>query len=426
MVWIMICALFVLLALGMPVALALGIPSLIYIMLDPRVPDFSAIQTMVGGANSYPILAIPFFIFAGNLMNVSGVTTRIFDFSTKVVGHIRGGLGHVNVLASIIFAGMSGAAVADAGGLGAIEIQAMRNAGYNDNITLGVTAASSTIGPIIPPSMAIVMYAVVSSSSIGRLFAAGILPGILMGLSLMVLIYILSGHYKTPVLKRAKLKAVASSFLSAFWSLLTPLIILGGIFFGIFTPTEAAVISCAYAIVLGFMVYKEMKGKAFYQALRTSVFTTVQIMFIIITSTLFAYILAKEEIPQALAAFMLRHVDNYILILLLVNVLLLIVGCFMETIAAINILVPVLLPLMTNLGVDPVHFGIMMILNLMIGLLTPPFGTVLFVLSSVAGVSVEAVTKSTLIFIVPLLIVLMIIVFVPQLTLFLPNIIFGK
>lgn len=426
MLWFLIIGLFVLLASGLPVALAIGIPSLVYIIADGTVPNFAAVQTMVGGANTYPLLAIPFFILAGNFMNISGVTTRIFNFSNKLVGHIKGGLGHVNVIASIIFAGMSGAAIADAGGLGAIEINAMRKAGYNDSLTIGITAASSTIGPIIPPSMVAVIYAVVASTSIGRLFAAGIVPGFIMGLSLMVLIYLLSDKYKTPVGKKSSVTEIVKSFVSTFWALLTPGIILGGIFFGVFTPTEAAAIASFYAIILGFFIYREMSLRGFYRALIDSMSTTIQIMFIVVSATLFAWILAKEQVPQAVADFMLGKMQNYYLILFSINILLLIVGCFMETVAAINILVPVFIPLIQELGIDPVHFGVIMILNLMIGILTPPFGTVLFVLSSVAKVPVEKVAKDTAIFLLPLMIVLVLIVLFPQFTLFLPNLIFGK
>jgi tripartite ATP-independent transporter DctM subunit len=423
--WFLVISLFALLVLGMPVSLAIGIPSLIYIIVDGSVPDFAAVQTMVGGANTYPLLAIPFFIFAGNLMNASGVTTRIFDFSNKLVGHIKGGLGHVNVIASIIFAGMSGAAIADAGGLGTIEIEAMRKAGYNDRLTIGITAASSTIGPIIPPSMVAVIYAVVAQASIGRLFAAGIIPGFIMGFALMVLIYFLADKYHTPVGEKSSLRQILIAFFNTFWALLTPSIILGGIFFGIFTPTEAAAVASFYAIILGFFIYREMDLKGFYRALKDSMSTTIQIMFIVVAATLFAWILAKEQVPQTVSAFMLGKINNYYLILLSINVLLLVVGCFMETVASINILVPVFIPLMKELGIDPVHFGVMMILNLMIGILTPPFGTVLFVLSSVAKVSVERVARDTAIFILPLFIVLILITLIPQLTLFLPNLIFG-
>ncbi|MBN2395305.1 MAG: TRAP transporter large permease [Candidatus Atribacteria bacterium] len=427
MVAFLIIGLFVLLILGMPVALAIGIPSLLYILLERDIPNFAAVQCMVAGANTYTLLAIPLFIFAGNLMNTSGVTTRIYYFSNKIVGHIKGGLGHVNVVGSMIFAGMSGTAVADAGGLGNIEIDAMRKAGYNDSLTLGITAASSTIGPIIPPSLPVVVYAVVASTSTGRLFAAGIVPGILMGLSLMVMVYLLADHYRTPVAeKRASLKDIILSFFDAFWSLLTIFIILGGIFLGIFTPTEAAAIASFYAIILGFFIYRSMSFSQFMDAVKQSVVSTVQLMFIVVAATLFAWILAREKVPQAVSNYILGLTDNYYLILLLINIVLLIVGMFMETIASINILVPVFLPIIDQLGIDPVHFGVIMILNLMIGLLTPPFGTVLFILSSVANVSVEKVAKDTAVFLFPLLIVLALIVLFPQITLFLPNLIFGE
>ncbi|MBP7494184.1 MAG: TRAP transporter large permease [Spirochaetales bacterium] len=421
----MIAFFLILLIFGFPIAFSLGIPALGFIMLDGTVPDFAAIQTMVGGANTYPLLAVPFFIFAGNLMNMSGVTTRIFDFSTKWVGHIKGGLGHVNVLASIIFAGMSGTAVADAGGLGIIEIKAMRDAGYNDDLTIGITAASSTIGPIIPPSMVAVIYAVAASASVGRLLAAGFIPGILMGLSLMIMIYFIADKYKCPIEPKSSLRERLLSFRTAFWSILTPLIILGGIFSGIFTPTEAAGIACAYATVLGFFIYKEMDLKAFWEAVKNSAYATAQLMFIVVSATLFAWILAKEQVPQMVANFLLDKVNNYYILLFLINAALLLIGCFMETVAAINIMVPVLLPLINQMGIDPVHFGIMMILNLVIGVITPPFGTVLFVLSSVAKVPVDKVTRATFKFFPPLLIVLFLVAVFPQITLFLPNLIFG-
>ncbi|RPI03360.1 MAG: TRAP transporter large permease, partial [Zetaproteobacteria bacterium] len=377
------------------------------------------------GPNSFVLLAIPFFIFAGNLLNESGVTTRIFDFSSKLVGHIRGGFGHVNVVASIIFAGMSGAAVADAGGLGAIEIKAMRAAKYPERMTIGITAASSAIGPIIPPSLIAVVYASVAQESVGRLFAAGFLPGLVMGLSLMVLIYLQGRKLGLPVEKRASAKAILVSFVTTFWSLVTPGIILGGIFLGVFTPTEAAAVACVYSIVLGFFIYREMSLRAFYRALIGALETTVQVMFIVAAATLFAWILAKEKVPVLVANFMLTQFENYYVILLIINCVLLLVGCFMETVAAINILVPVFLPLIDKLGIDPVHFGIIVILNLTIGLLTPPFGTVLFVLSSVAKVPVEDVARHTAVYLIPLFVVLAVLTLYPPLTLTIPNLLFG-
>lgn len=426
MVWIPVLGFVALLLLGLPIALAIGVPSLLYIALDGNIPNFTAIQRLVAGPNSYTLLAIPFFIFAGNLLNESGVTNRIFDFSNKLLGHIRGGLGHVNVVASMIFAGMSGAAVADAGGLGVIEVKAMREAKYPESMTIGVTAASSTIGPIIPPSLIAVVYASVAQESVGRLFAAGFLPGVLMGLVLMILVYIQGRQLGLGVEKRASLKQILFSFFDTFWSLLTPGIILGGIFFGIFTPTEAAAIACVYSIVLGFLIYREMSLRGFFRALVTAMETTVEVMFIVAAATLFAWILAKEKVPVMVANFMLTQFDNYYVILLVINLILLLVGCFMETVAAINILVPVFLPLIQKLGIDPVHFGIIVILNLTIGLLTPPFGTVLFVLSSVANVTVEQVARHTFIYLVPLLVVLALLTLYPPLTLTIPNLLFGK
>ncbi len=426
MIWILFVGFIGLMVLGMPVAMAIAIPCFVYIIIDGTIPTFAAIQTMVGGANTYPLLAVPFFILAGNIFNAGGVTERLFHFSNTLVGHIKGGLAHVNVVGSMIFAGMSGAAIADAGGLGNIEIQAMRKAGYNDTLTIGITAASSTIGPIIPPSMVGVIYASIAQASVGRLFAAGFIPGFLMGLFMMVQVYLLADKYKTPIEKRATFNEILRSFYSAFGALFAIVIILGGIFSGVFTATEAAGIAALYGMILGFVIYRDMSLKGFYGAFKTSIKTTIQIMFIVVSATLFAWILAKEQFPQMFSTFMLEKVQNYYLILFSINILLLIVGCFMETVAIINILVPVFIPIMQQLNIDPVHFGIMMIINLMIGVLTPPFGSVLFVLSSVANVSVEKVARDTAIFIIPILVVLFLITVFPPVTLFLPNLIYGK
>ena len=426
MILILFVGFFALLALGMPVALALGIPCFIYIIIDGNIPTFAAIQTMVGGANTYPLLAVPFFILAGNVFNAGGVTERLFNFSNTLVGHIKGGLAHVNVVGSMIFAGMSGAAIADAGGLGNIEIQAMRKAGYNDTLTIGITAASSTIGPIIPPSMIGVIYASIAQASVGRLFAAGFVPGVLMGICMMVQVYLLADKFKTPREKRSTFTEILRSFYSALGALFAIVIILGGIFSGVFTATEAAGVAAAYGMILGFLMYRDLSFKGFYEAFKSSVKTTIQIMFIVVSATLFAWILAKEQFPQMVATFMLEQLKDYYLILFSINVLLLIIGCFMETVAIVNILVPVFIPIMQHLNIDPVHFGVMMIINLMIGVLTPPFGSVLFVLSSVAKVPVEKVARDTALFIIPILVVLFLITVFPPLTLFLPNLIYGK
>ncbi len=422
---IILVTLLLCLILSVPVSFSLIIASAAYILAN-GLPLMALAKQLVVSMDSYTLLAIPAFILAGQIMNMATVTERIFNFGRALVGHIPGGLAHANVVASIIFSGMSGSAIADTGGLGTVEIEGMVKEGYGPEFSAAVTGASAIIGPIIPPSIVALIYAASAEVSVGALFMAGVIPGLLMGLFLMVLIYFLADKYNTPVEKKASRREILQSFVTTFWALLTPGIILGGIFFGVFTPTEAAAIASFYAVLLGSFIYREMSLREFYKALIDSMSTTIQIMFIVVSATLFAWILAKEQVPQMVAEFMLSHIHNYYLILFAINILLIIVGCFMETVAAINILVPVFIPLMKELGIDPVHFGVMMILNLMIGILTPPFGTVLFVLSSVAKVPVERVAKDTALFILPLLVVLILIVLFPQLTLFLPNLFFGK
>ncbi|MCC8189550.1 MAG: TRAP transporter large permease [Planctomycetes bacterium] len=416
--------LFLFIVIRVPIAMAVGGSCIVYLLATGEMPLRVAVQRMVAGVNAYTLLAIPFFIFAGNIMNHGGITNRIFNFAYACVGHIKGGLAHVNVFASIIFAGMSGAAVADAGGLGAIEIKAMKEHGYGDRVTIGVTAASSIIGPIIPPSMIMVVYGVAASASIGRLFAAGIVPGLLMGLSLMVMIYLQADTLRCPRETRATLRRVGSTFVAAFPSLLAPVIILGGIFSGWFTPTESAAIACFYALFLG-IIYRDLNLKNIVSSVMDSMTTTIQILLIVASATLFATILAREEVPQRVAQWVLGVTSNYWLILFMLNVFLIFVGLFMETVASINLLVPVFLPLFTELHIDPVHFGIIMCVNLIIGTLTPPFGSVLFVLASVSHCKVETVARYTMPFMIPLLAVLAIVNVFPGISLFLPNILFG-
>jgi tripartite ATP-independent transporter DctM subunit len=295
---------------------------------------------------------------------------------------------------------------------------------YGEQVTIGVTAASSLIGPIIPPSMIMVVYSVASSSSLGRLFAAGLIPGLLMGISLMLVIYFQAEKLQCPREPRATLRQVVLAFFSAFFSLMAPVIILGGMFTGWFTPTESAAIASFYGIILG-IAYRDLNWKTLKIAIVDSMTTTVQILLIVASATLFAYILAREEAPQKMAAWVLSVTDNYWLILLMLNVLLLVVGLFMETVASINLITPVLLPLFEALHINPVHFGLVMCVNLVIGTLTPPFGTVLFVLSSVAGITVEKVFRHTVIFIFPLVVVLVILNVFPGISLWLPDLLFG-
>ncbi|MEQ5775595.1 MULTISPECIES: TRAP transporter large permease [unclassified Thalassospira] len=421
MIILLFAALAVFIFLGLPIGLSLAGSSLIYILVSGHIPGLVVIHRMVGGVDSFPLLAVPFFILAGNLMNSTGITERIFGFATAVVGWMRGGLGHVNVGASVLFAGMSGAAVADAGGLGAIEIKAMRDAGYDTDFSIGITASSSTIGPLIPPSLPMVIYGVLASASIGQLFAAGMVPGLLMAAALMVMVawYARKRGY-TPA-NRFALRLLAHSFSRAFLSLMTPLLIVGGILLGIFTPTEAAIAAVAWALFLGTVVYRNLSWKSFVAVSRESMETTVVILFVVASASIFSWILTENRVPEQFAHMISMTTDNKIAILLLINLILFVVGCFMETVAAITILVPVLLPLAVGVGVDPVQFGVIMVLNLMIGLLTPPVGMVLYVLAKVSNVTFEQSARATMPFLVPLLIVLMLVTFVPQFSMWLPT-----
>lgn len=415
--------LLVLLLFGVPVAIALAGASAIFI-LSGTVPPMVVAHRMINGVDSFPLLAVPFFILAGNLMNSAGITERIFSFALALVGWMRGGLGHVNVGASVIFAGMSGAAVADAGGLGSIEIKAMRDAGYEPGFAVGITAASSTIGPIIPPSLPMVIYGVVSGASIGQLFAAGFLPGLVMAASLMLMI---AYYARVRGFKRDQpfvLKLLQVTFARAFLSLMTPVIIVGGILTGAFTPTEAAVAACSYALFLGLVVYRTLTWKRFLRVSYDTIETTAVVLFVVGAAAIFAWILTANRVPEAAASLLLSVSDRPWVILLMINLVLLVVGCFLETVAAITILVPVLLPVAVELGIDPVHFGVIMVLNLMIGLLTPPVGMVLYVLSRVSGVPFERCVVSTAPFLIPLVGCLLLMTFIPGIAMWLPTLLY--
>jgi tripartite ATP-independent transporter DctM subunit len=417
-------SLFVMIALGVPVAIALAGSSALFIIFFGTVPEVVVAHRMINGVDSFPLLAVPFFILAGNLMNSAGITERIFDFAKALVGWMRGGLGHVNIGASVIFAGMSGAAVADAGGLGAIEIKAMRDAKYDADFAVGVTAASSTIGPIIPPSLPMVIYGVVAGASIGQLFAAGFIPGLMMALSLSLMVAWYSWRRNYPRDQSFRLRRLGQTFARAFLSLMTPVIIVGGILTGAFTPTEAAVAACAWALFLGLFVYRTLTLRRFLRVSFDTIETTAVVLLVVAAASIFAWILTQNRVPDMFAAGILAFSENRIVLLLLINLILIIVGCFLETVAAITILVPVLLPVAIELGIDPVHFGVIMVLNLMIGLLTPPVGMVLYVLARVASLPFERCMAATAPFLIPLVAVLLLITFVPAVTMWLPTLIY--
>ena len=422
--FILFASLFGLMLLRVPIAFSLALSSFAYI-LHSGLPPVLLMHNLVNGMDSFPLLAIPFFILAGALMNSAGITARIFGFARAIVGWMHGGLGHVNIGASIIFAGMSGAAVADAGGLGAIEIKAMREAGYDDDFSVGVTAASSTIGPIIPPSLPLVIFGVMASVSIGQLFVAGIVPGLMMAAALSIMVWWMSRKRNYPRDVAFSASLIGTRFKAAFLPLMTPVIIVGGIVSGAFTPTEAAICAAAYALVLGTLVYRTLTLRKLAVISLETIETTAAIMLIVGAASVFAWILTANQIASQFAEFVLSFTDSKAVVLLLIMVIVLIVGLFMETIAAISILVPVLMPVAAQFGIDPIHLGIIVILNLMLGLLTPPVGMVLFVLSRVSKVPFEQCVRATLPFLVPLIGVLLLLTFIPQLVLWLPQLLYG-
>lgn len=412
---------FALLLIGVPIFVALGGASLVYTAFLSNIPDFVVLHRMAGGVDSFPLLAVPFFILAGNLMNTAGITNRIFDFAAAAVGWLRGGLGHVNVVGSIIFAGMSGTAVADAGGLGNIEIKAMRDHGYDHGFSVGITAASSTIGPIIPPSLPLVVFGVMANVSIGQLFAAGIVPGLVVALALMIYVSWYARRNDIGRDRTFRLAGLGGSFLRAVPALLTPVIIIGGMTSGAFTPTEAAVAACAWALVLGLFLYRSLTLAAFYRITIETIETTAGVLIIVGAASLFGWVLTTTRVTETVTTALLTVTTDPLLLLLIINVVLLVVGCFMETIAAISILVPILMPAVHQAGIDPVHFGIVMVLNLMIGLLTPPMGMVLFVLSRVGKLSFDRTVRAVVPFLLPLLAVLFLVSAFPAITLWLPT-----
>jgi len=460
---ILIFGFLALMLFGLPVAVAMAGASLVYILVSGSVPDIVVAQRMIAGIESFPLLAVPFFILAGNLMNVAGITGRIYDFAVALVGWMRGGLGQVNIIGSVIFSGMSGTAIADAAGLGAIEIKAMQDHGYSTEFSVGVTAASATLGPIIPPSLPFVIYGMMANVSIGALFVAGILPGLFMTLLMMLTVAYFARKNgwgaDTPFLwsrlGQATLEIViVLAFPMAVWlmtlagvsvnlaaggafagllaldwyfnfsavmALMAPVILIGGMTMGWFTPTEAAMAAVIWALFLGLVRYRSMTFKTLAKATFDTIETTASVLFIVTAASIFAWLLTTTQAAQMLADWILSVTQNKWVFLLLANVLILFVGCFIDTIAAITILVPILLPIVLKLHIDPIHFGLIMTLNLMVGLLHPPLGMVLFVLARISKMSVERTTMAIVPWLVPLLLALAAITYIPQITLWLPQ-----
>jgi tripartite ATP-independent transporter DctM subunit len=408
-------------SIGVPIAFALGLAVAIPLTVTQMMPLTLVVQRMYVGADSFLLLAIPFFMAAGNIMNCGGLTRRIFKFATGIVGWLPGGLGHVNILASMLFAGMSGSAVADTAGLGPIELQAMEEDGYDKDFSTGVTLASSVIGPIIPPSIPMVVYGGLTQVSIAALFVGGIIPGCVMAVSLMIIVYLMSVKRNYPRHRLPAARVFWKSFWDAIPALLTPVIILGGIISGFFTPTEASAIAVIYATLVGAFYYKELKFSDLKVILKNTCIDTAAIMLIVAAASAIGWVVAFEDIPQIICQSISAVTSNPYVILLLINIFLLTLGCFMDATAIQVIFTPVLYPLVISLGINPVHFGVMMVINVMVGLLTPPFGLLLFVGSKVSKLSVHVVIKAVCPFLIPLFIVLVMLTYIPEFVTFLPR-----
>jgi len=416
----MVISMVILMVIGMPIGFSLLLGSLAYfVTADASLNIIVQKMTMTVG-DSFSMMAVPFFMFAGAVMNNSGITEQIFGFCDKLVGHIRGGMGHANILASVVFAGMSGSAIADTGGLGAIELKAMKDAGYDEDFSLAITGASSCIGPVIPPSVPFVMYGVIAGVSIGALFMAGVVPGLCMAFAMAVVVWYQAKKRGYETHKRATVKEIVHSLRSSFLGLLAPVILIGGIISGVCTPTEAAVVAAVYSLVVSFATHN-IRLSDMPAIIDETVKTTAMVMLIASSSCVFGWILTAEQVPVHAASAISAIVPNKVVAILLVNALFLVVGMFMDGTASIIILTPILVPLMKSYGMDLVHFGVLMTVNVMIGLLTPPVGMVLYVLSGISGVKVEKISKAMIPYIITLIIVVLILSFVPGIVLFLPK-----
>ncbi len=421
MITLMIIAFTVTFLLGVPLAFVLGITGFVCI-LAMGVPLQVVTQRMFTGIDSFPLMAVPFFILAGELMNRGGTTLRIIRFANALVGHIKGGLAHTNVVANMFFAGISGSAVADASAIGSILIPAMEKSGYEKDFSAALTSAAATIGPIIPPSIIMVIYGVSVGVSIGGLFAAGFIPGVMLGLAMMVVIFLESKTRNYPATGVFSLSRVWSEFKVAFWALLSPLIILGGILFGIFTPTEAAAVAVIYSFIVGKFIYRELRWRDLPNVLLQSGVTVAAILLIISMANVFAWVIAANLIPQKIAEAFLSVSQNKYVFLLLVNLFLLIVGMFMETGAAIIILAPILAPIAVKMGIHPLHFGFIVVLNLAIGMATPPVGVCLFVSCGITGLSLEKISAAVYKFVIAEIVVLAIVTYFEAISMFLPKV----
>lgn len=420
-VLLILVGMLILFLLKVPIYISMALTSVALMLATGGIKWGIISQYLYTGTNSFTLLSIPLFLLAAKLMNTGGITRRLFAFCMRVVGWLPGGLGHVNILASVVFAGMSGTAVSDAGGLGSIEIRAMNENGFDNDFSCCVTAASSTLGPIIPPSIPMVVYATVSGASVGALFMAGILPGIVMALIMMVLVFYFAKKRHYPKTKFPTGKEFLRALKEGILPLMAPVILLVGIYGGVFTPTESAAVVVIYSLFLDVVIYHELSFGKFISILKETVRDAITIALIISGATLFGYVATRAKIPQMILQLMTSAVSNKVIFLLVINIFLLIIGCFLETASAITIVVPLIMPLLKAFGVNLTQFGVVMVLNLMIGLLTPPFGLVLFVISKIGNISIGRFSKALIPWMGALLIALLLITFIPGISLWLPT-----
>lgn len=411
----------VIMFLGVPVGWSLFITSLLYFAMTRWNVVNAATEKLVYSLDSFPLLAVPFYILTGILMNTGGITERIFNFAKALLGHYTGGMGHVNIGASLLFSGMSGSALADAGGLGQLEIKAMRDAGYDDDICGGITAASCIIGPLVPPSIAMIIYGVIANESIAKLFIAGFVPGVLVTIALMAMNYYVSKKRGYPRTPKASRQELCTSFKKAFWAILTPILIIGGIFSGLFSPTESAVVAATYSVIIGKFVYKELTMKMLFNSCVEAMAITGVVALMIMTVTFFGDMIAREQVAMRIADVFVAVADSPLMVLVMINALLLFLGMFIDALALQFLVLPMLIPIAMQFNIDLVFFGVMTTLNMMIGILTPPMGMALFVVARVGNMSVSTVTKGVLPFLIPIFVTLVLITIFPQIITFIPN-----
>ena len=411
--------------MGMPIAFSLCTSSIFTLIFIMDVPLIIVVEKLQLGVDSFLLLAVPMFILAANIMSEAGVTSRIYNFARATCGFLPGGLGHANVVGSVVFAGISGSAVADGASLGKMEIEEMVRAGYPKSYSAAMSCASATVGPIIPPSIPMVIYAGIANVSVGRMFLGGVTPGILLAAALMILNHFFAVKHNFPKDVRLSPKEIFKTFIASFLPLMTPVVILSGILFGFFTPTEAAAVAILYSCILGFFVYRELTFKKFPKILLETIVTSGVVLFIISGASLFAWILTVNQLGSVVA-YVASLMGSRIMFLLVFNVILIFLGMIMEETALLIVLTPFLIPAAQHYGVDLVFFGIMMVLNLMISLATPPFGAGLFTACQVSGLKLEKLSKAMLPFVPVMLAVLFLMIFFPQIAMWLPDLIMGK